>query len=92
MIGTHIISFLVPLSSNRIAVIRCFGLGDHVTICRAIDVLDRSSFSGLESLLTVEFDEGSKLTRIAQGALFQCSALTSICIRAGVECIPADRF
>jgi hypothetical protein len=80
--------FLVAF--DGMTVIRYFGHSETVIIVRDIEALDEGSFSGCKSLVTVAFEEDSRLTRLGVSAFSQCSALKSICIPIQVEYI--DEF
>jgi hypothetical protein len=73
------------LDFKRITVIRYFGRAENLTVPRAIEVLGSSAFTDIMGLLTVDFEEGSRLTRIEHGAFSDCSGLKSIWIPASVE-------
>jgi hypothetical protein len=69
-----------------------FGRSDNLVLSREYQVLGEYCFSECNSVRTVMFDEGSKLTRIEKNAFLRCSELRSICIPAGVESIGDSCF
>jgi hypothetical protein len=75
------------ISLNRTTLFRHFGLAENVLISREYETLASFSFSGCPVMSTVSLEDGSKLTRIEAGAFFQCGALISICIPAGVDIV-----
>jgi hypothetical protein len=64
------------------SVVRYFGSDSDVTLNREIEILSPNSFSRCNSISSLSFESGSKLTRIEARALSCCSSLKSICIPA----------
>jgi hypothetical protein len=54
--------------------------------------LSWSSFSSCNSLWSLSFDSGSKLSRREAKALFRCSSLKSVCVPASVESVGEGCF
>jgi hypothetical protein len=73
------------LAFDGMKLIRYFGHSDSVTIGREIGAIGKSCFADSKSLVTVAFEENSRLTEFGETAFSDCSALSSICIPAQVE-------
>jgi hypothetical protein len=61
------------------------GVPKTTRIVRDIEVLGPSCFIRCRKLITVVFEEGSKLICIGSAAFAGCSVLSSICILASVD-------
>jgi hypothetical protein len=79
------------LSVDRTKLVRYFGVGSSVTVPRSVEVLCSGCFGDCSGVLSVLFEEGSKLRRIESSA-FCHSSLTSIVIPRGVEVICSQCF
>jgi hypothetical protein len=65
------------------------GCKSLLSICipASVEILADRCFHACSALSQIEFETGSKLTRIGGQAFTKCSSLISICIPAGVEAI-----
>jgi hypothetical protein len=73
-----------------VAVVRYFGFGTRVRLKNEIEIFGTGCFSGCESLSSLAFESGSKLTRIEARAFSGFSSLKSILIPQSVLELAAD--
>jgi hypothetical protein len=83
-------NFLLDLQGIR--AIRSFGVDPNVSLGGDIESLGPGCFSSCTSLCSLTFASQSKLTRIGEDALRECSKLRSICLPASVEVLEARSF
>jgi hypothetical protein len=77
---------------GRVAVLGYLGHDQFVHIHCDAEIIGKHCFHCCSFIETLEFDPGSRLTRIEECALYKCSSLKSICIPASVEVIGAVCF
>jgi hypothetical protein len=82
--------FLVDITRARL--ISCFGSSSSITLSRSVEIIGSYCFSDCESLASLAFERGSKLTRIGRNAFQRCSSLKSIVIPASVTTIGGAAF
>jgi hypothetical protein len=79
------------ISSEAMSVIRYFGSDHNVILSREIEILGEGSFFFHKHISWLEFESGSRLTRI-ESMCFSKSSIRSICIPASVEILSAKCF
>jgi len=63
-----------------------------ITIPASVTVIDEQAFYGVKTLVSVEFANGSKLSKINNTAFYSCTALTKIHIPEGCTVIDSYAF
>jgi hypothetical protein len=82
--------FLTSLKEMRL--IGHFGVVEHVVIPEHYEVIGSYSFFHRDSLLTITFESGTKLTRLGDFAFCKCSSLKSLCVPASVTVVGSSCF
>jgi hypothetical protein len=77
---------------DGISVKRCFGEVMEVMIPRSVESLDQACFAHCETISSVIFESGSRLSRIRKHAFYGCLFLSTICIPSSVERLGAGCF